>query len=190
MTFKEWIKRYEGKDTPLGDLAADVRRDAKFPENGGYEDIYRHLENVANRNIRHKVLRIFREAWAAYAKQGYVRLPSEAEIEHKFCKKIEQLGGIAVKFTPPGWSGAPDRIVLLPGGVIKFVEFKVLGAEPRALQKLRLVQLRNLGFESYVIDSMRDVDAFIEMIKYEIDDDVDSRFEKLDYDAIESVFRV
>lgn len=31
-TFKQWIKRYVNKDTPLGDLARDVAADPAFPD--------------------------------------------------------------------------------------------------------------------------------------------------------------
>lgn len=188
MSFRDWIKRHEGRDTPMGDLARDVCLDRAFPEDDDFDTIYGHLERVARRQIRHRVLRTFREAWAAYAKQGNAKLPSEAEIEHWFCKQVDRLGGTAIKFTPNGWSGAPDRLVLLPGGIVKFVEFKVLAAEPRPLQKLRLVQLHGLGFEAYVIDSKRDVEAFIDLVKSEIPDEPAQ--ERFDYDSIEGLFRL
>jgi len=37
------------------------------------------------------------------------------------------MGGMAVKFTSPGLDGVPDRIVLLPGRKIAFVELKAPG---------------------------------------------------------------
>jgi len=57
------------------------------------------------------------------------------------------------KFISPGWNGAPDRICLLPGKRIIFVETKATGKTPRPLQLKRHEQLRNLGFEVRVIDS-------------------------------------
>lgn len=190
MKFREWLKKHEGKDTIFGDLADDVKHDKSFPDAENYNAIYEHLDSKSSFRIASKVLRTFREAWAAYAKNANVRLPSEAEIEHKFCKTIEARGGLALKFVPSGWSGAPDRIVMLPGGVIKFVEFKVLGAEPRALQKFRLMQLKQLGFDSYVIDSIRDIVAFVELLEQEGAFEKDLCFENRDYDSIEGMFRV
>lgn len=189
MQFKEWIKRHEGRDTPLGDLANDIRRDHNFPETGSYEEIYSYLGRVASRDIRHKVLRTLREAWAAFAKSTGLKLLSEAEIEHKFCKEGLRRGYLPLKFTPAGWSGAPDRIVLLPNGTVKFVEFKVLGAEPRPLQKLRLAQLQDMGFDCFVIDSLRDVKAFFQ--EFEVDaSDNDAFYEKAGYDELEGCYRL
>lgn len=49
----------------------------------------------------------------------------EKEIEQYFCKAVKtQLSGWPLKFTSPGQNGMPDRIVLLPGGKIYFVELK------------------------------------------------------------------
>jgi uncharacterized protein YozE (UPF0346 family) len=188
MKFKKWIKIHEGKDNPFGDLAEDISRDSCFPEEGEYWEIHEYLDFKTPWRIRYKVLRTFRQAWSQYAKQNGYRLPSEAEIEHKFCKRIESLGGLALKFNPAGWSGAPDRIILMPDGKIRFVEFKVLGAEPRPLQKFRLAQLYGMGFEAYVIDSMHDVDAFIKMIESEISES--DICEKVNYDDIEDRFRL
>lgn len=46
----------------------------------------------------------------------------------------------------------PDRIVLLPGGKMAFVEVKALGEKPRPLQLARHQLLRRLGFKVYVLD--------------------------------------
>lgn len=49
-------------------------------------------------------------------------------------KAVKNSGGIALKLVSPGFDGMPDRLVLLPGGKIGFVEVKVPGKEPRPLQ--------------------------------------------------------
>jgi hypothetical protein len=189
MEFKDWIQKYKNADNPFGDLAKDILRDGTFPTGTDYGKTYRHLKAAASRNVRDKVLRTFREAWAAFAKNTGLKLPSEAEIEHKFCKEASHRGCVALKFTPVGWSGAPDRIVLFPNGIARFVEFKVLGAEPRPLQKLRLAQLRDMGFDCFVIDSLRDVDAFF--AEFEVDtSDNDAFYEKSGYDELEGYYRL
>ena len=48
----------------------------------------------------------------------------ESELERKFCRLVGQSGGKAYKFTSPGNSGVPDRLVVLPEGRIGFVELK------------------------------------------------------------------
>ena len=77
----------------------------------------------------------------------------EKEIEQKLKRKVEGKGGLCLKFTSPGWAGAPDRICLWPGGRVSFYEIKRPGERPRPLQLRRLEQLRRLGFKAEVIDS-------------------------------------
>ena len=48
----------------------------------------------------------------------------EKDIEKLFRDEIKKAGGKAYKFTSPGNDGVPDRIVMLPGGHIVFVELK------------------------------------------------------------------
>ena len=31
-TFKQWVKRYENRDNPMGDLARDIADDSEFPD--------------------------------------------------------------------------------------------------------------------------------------------------------------
>ena len=48
----------------------------------------------------------------------------EKTIEKKLADAVKGRGGLAPKFTSPGFDGMPDRIVLLPGGRMAFVEVK------------------------------------------------------------------
>ena len=47
----------------------------------------------------------------------------ESAVEAVFAKRVRDLGGLSFKFAPIV-AGNPDRIVMLPGGVIRFVELK------------------------------------------------------------------
>lgn len=85
----------------------------------------------------------------------------EQQIEIRLKEKVEQEGGLALKFISPGTAGVPDRIVLLPGMGIYFVELKAPGERLRALQLKRKKQLEDLGFKVYVIDSIQAVSAFM-----------------------------
>lgn len=69
----------------------------------------------------------------------------ERDIEKWLREKIQQLGGVAMKFTSPGNDGVPDRIAVLPGGRIWFVELKREGEKPTAIQKWQMEQLRKMG---------------------------------------------
>ena len=86
----------------------------------------------------------------------------EREIEHKLIKPVRELGGLCLKFVTPGFTGVPDRIILLPGGVIRFVETKQPGKKERARQRLVHRLLRSLGFIVYsTVDSVGKIDAII-----------------------------
>lgn len=89
----------------------------------------------------------------------------ESALERRFKREVERQGGKALKFTSPGWTGAPDRILLFPGGRMAFAELKAPGGRLRPLQEKRLQQLRDLGFDADVIDSPEDIEGFIARVK-------------------------
>ena len=81
----------------------------------------------------------------------------EKTIENKLTLAVKKAGGIAPKFVSPSFAGMPDRLVLLPDGVIAFAELKAPGEKPRPLQEARHRVLRRLGFPVYVIDSVEKI---------------------------------
>ena len=88
----------------------------------------------------------------------------EKQIEAKLKREVEKAGGLALKFISPGTAGVPDRLVLLPGKEVIFVELKAPGQKLRPLQRKRKEQLERLGFQVYVIDSYRAVEEFIQEV--------------------------
>ena len=91
----------------------------------------------------------------------------ERTIEQKLAARVKAMGGIAPKFTSPGFDGMPDRLVLLPSGRIGFVELKAPGRKARPLQLARHRLLRRLGFKVYVIDGIEQIDSVLEEIDHE-----------------------
>ena len=91
----------------------------------------------------------------------------EKVIEHALVMATRSKGGIALKFTSPGFAGMPDRLVLLPHGRMGFVELKAPGRKPRPLQLARHRLLRRLGFKVYVIDEINQIDSVLEEIDHE-----------------------
>lgn len=88
----------------------------------------------------------------------------EKTIEKKLVIAIKDMGGIAPKFMSPGLDGMPDRIVLLPGGRMGFVEVKAPGKVPRPLQEARHRMLRMLGFKVYVLDTVDQIGGILDAI--------------------------
>ena len=89
----------------------------------------------------------------------------EKIIEQHLVKAVKNSGGIAPKLVCPGFDGMPDRLVLLPGGKIGFVEVKAPGKEPRPLQVARHGLLRRLGFRVYVLDAPEQIGGILDEIR-------------------------
>ena len=89
----------------------------------------------------------------------------EKIIEQKFRAAVKNAGGLAVKFVSPGLDGMPDRLALLPGGRMAFVEVKAPGKKPRPLQEARHRLLRRLGFQVYVLDDEKQIGGIIDEIQ-------------------------
>lgn len=75
----------------------------------------------------------------------------ESEIEGWLKSRIEKKGGLFIKFTSPGNDGVPDRIVMLPGRRIVFVELKTRYGKLSAVQKYQIRRLLKLNAEVAVI---------------------------------------
>ncbi len=80
-------------------------------------------------------------------------------------RKVKKRGGICPKFISPGYDGMPDRLVLMPGGKMAFVELKAPGRKPRPLQIARHEKLRSLGFRVYVIDEEDQIEKVLDEIR-------------------------
>lgn len=78
---------------------------------------------------------------------------TEKYLEQIFTKEVKKRGGIALKLISPGMAGVPDRLVLIPGGRIAFIELKGLGGKLRPLQLKRKAQLEELGFRVCCVDN-------------------------------------
>lgn len=86
---------------------------------------------------------------------------SEKQIEQKLVEVVRGKGGRALKFVSPGFAGVPDRIVLLPGGRMAFVELKAPDQKMRPLQMRRKRQLEILGFRVFCIDSTNQIEEIL-----------------------------
>lgn len=90
---------------------------------------------------------------------------NEKTIERKLTTDVRECGGIAVKLAATGISGMPDRLILLPGGRMAFVETKAPGKKPRALQEQRMLMLERIGFRCFVVDSVEKIREVLDAVQ-------------------------
>lgn len=92
----------------------------------------------------------------------------EKEVEKKLRTGVKKLGNgaLCLKFESPGFTGVPDRLILLPGGKVIFAELKKPGKTERARQLYVQGLLRDLGFEVYsAVDNPEYVNRILERCK-------------------------
>ncbi len=85
----------------------------------------------------------------------------EKVIEAALVRAVKKRNGMAMKFQSVNLAGVPDRIVLLPGAVIAFVELKAPGKKMRPLQEKRKAQLQELGFFVFCVDSLDRIEVVL-----------------------------
>jgi hypothetical protein len=89
------------------------------------------------------------------------KLAPEAVAEAYLRQRVEERGGMCPKFIDPSRRGAPDRMVLLPGRPVYFVEMKRQKVgRLMSWQERYHEDLRRLGHKVSVLWSKEDVDAF------------------------------
>lgn len=77
----------------------------------------------------------------------------ESKIEKVLSDEVKKRKGLCIKLLPLYFAGLPDRLVLLPNGIMFFCELKAEGKKPRRVQELVHERLRALGFSVEVADS-------------------------------------
>lgn len=72
------------------------------------------------------------------------------------------MGGWCLKLVCPGFTGLPDRLILLPGGRMAFAELKRPGQHERQRQAFVQSRLRKMGFRVFSgVDCPGMVDAVL-----------------------------
>ena len=93
----------------------------------------------------------------------------EKEIEEYLTEQAQARKGWALKFVSPGCTGVPDRIVILPGGLVGFLELKAPGEVPRKDQLNRIRRLKALGCTAGWADTKKKVDEFLTLLECQKD---------------------
>lgn len=89
----------------------------------------------------------------------------EKKIEARLTSEVKKCGGLSIKLVSPSMTGLPDRLLLLPGGMMGFVEVKQTRERPRPVQTKRIKQLQDLGFTALVLDDIEDIGKVIDEIQ-------------------------
>ncbi len=89
----------------------------------------------------------------------------ESSVEKKLRNGIKALGGVCFKWVSPGQDGVPDRIVVMPGGRLWFVELKQKRGVLSPIQRVQLTRLKDLGFAVRVLYGPDEVAGFLEEVR-------------------------
>lgn len=89
------------------------------------------------------------------------QIESEKTLEARLVREIEARGGMALKYTSQFHRGIPDRICLIPPGILTFVELKSTGQKPTKLQEHAMEKLISLGFDCLVIDTTEKLEEYL-----------------------------
>ena len=90
-------------------------------------------------------------------------IESEKKLERRLKKEVEARGGMCIKLEANFIAGLPDRMCLLPGGQVFFVEVKTTGKQPSPVQYAVHRMLIKLGFRVYVPDTTEKIKNIIDV---------------------------
>lgn len=85
----------------------------------------------------------------------------ERRLEARCCAYAKGRGCWALKLWP-SVAGLPDRLVLTPGGRVRFVEFKTPGGRTSPIQRRVFALLDKMGFHVRVIDNFDGFKAMLD----------------------------
>ena len=85
----------------------------------------------------------------------------EKQIEKYLRLRVEERGGVCMKFVSPGQDGVPDRIVVMPGGRVYFVELKTETGKLSRIQKYQLKRLTDLDQICSVVYGKEGIKEFL-----------------------------
>ena len=87
----------------------------------------------------------------------------EREIEHRMCEVMRKRGGLTYKLIGLV-NGLPDRLFILPDGVVWFVEIKTNRNKCSKIQTFRINELKKQGANVRVVRGYEEAMKFIEEI--------------------------
>jgi hypothetical protein len=88
----------------------------------------------------------------------------EKDVERRLVKGVEALGGKAYKFVSPAHRGVADRLVVLPGGRVWFVEVKTDNGKLSPLQEVFRKEINDMGCNYARLYGAADVGHFLDWV--------------------------
>ena len=88
----------------------------------------------------------------------------EKDIERYLVRRVAERGGVAYKWVSPGHVGVADRIVMLPGGRVWFVELKTVKGRLSPLQKVFAADMARMGMNYLVLRTKGEVDELLQRV--------------------------
>ena len=85
----------------------------------------------------------------------------ESDIEDYLVRRAKSFGGEVRKVKWIGRRGAPDRVVMLPGGRLMWTEIKRPGGTAEPHQAREHARMRGMGQRVVVVDSLAAIDALL-----------------------------
>jgi len=86
---------------------------------------------------------------------------SEKQVERKIREETQMYGGVAYKFNSEGRASVPDRLIMMPGIPIFFVEVKRWGAVPTQKQFMEGFRILSAAHHLYYVDNLPDYQVIL-----------------------------
>ena len=90
---------------------------------------------------------------------------TEKQVEQRLVNDVKALGGSAYKFLSQGNVGVPDRLVVMPGGRVFFVELKTDNGRLSKMQARQMERLMELRQQVECLHGRGDVDRFLKKLE-------------------------
>ncbi|MGV1017482.1 MAG: VRR-NUC domain-containing protein [Fluviibacter phosphoraccumulans] len=87
----------------------------------------------------------------------------ERQVEAYLSSQVKRAGGICWKWT--GMAGVPDRIAILPGGVVALIEVKTEGGRISAIQAVVHGKIRALGIPVFVVYNKAQISVLLDHLQ-------------------------
>ena len=92
----------------------------------------------------------------------------EKDVENYIVKSVKELGGVAYKFVSPGNAGVPDRICVMPEGLVYFVEVKKPGGCLSQIQHNQITRMKRLAQCVDIVHDFDEVDKLKHRMAHEL----------------------